>query len=268
MVVSEPGSEVPEKKLIPRRYKIPELAVGMVYRDFLAEYWGDAGADYMAYLQESAWGSNLDKVNSTDWNKGTPIGTIEDYFAGLEERTKRDFHHVYDPVILEPPHLFTGLYTNPASLIGLVIKSHAYNPEGKEVPPQLKASLLALIKEQSSLPSVLAKDIIQRWDKIIHADVGRIVNYEDPIYGKEFISPIVATPFRTEPDVAITKPYPVLNISLPGPRRDLVDTAAGFFNGWLTVWAGNDSKLAFLYDELSSSSSIFEASIRSFFRDI
>jgi len=221
-------------------------------------------AEYEQAIRGTPFEPNLDEINSNDWSVGRPIGTIEDFFEDLLERTLERFKMAYGAEIYQVPGLATGSFLRPDWLAKDVLKSKHYTPPGLAVSPEQLASLGTFLADRSATPTLVRDDIMVRWRKLITDDVNRIVAFENPIHGRVFISPILSLAWNTQPLVGTTKPYPVADVILPSAPRGEVETATGFFNGVLTIWAGSDSALAYLYDELAVSNATFEADVLAF----
>jgi len=257
-----PGADVARE--IPERFVLPEFKVGMTPAEILAIYWGDQWPEIEAALRGNGHGRSLDSPNTRDFSTGRPLGTIEDFFVGLEARALAYFDQFQGQLLFMVPGVMGATYLTPELLLDAVLDSKQYNPSKKELDANARLSLQGLIEESSLLPTLRAGDLDARWKQLIREDVYRIVNYLEPIHGRSFISPIMAMGEFSKPLVADTGSYPVFDINLPHHDWQDYPNEGGFFMGYLTIWAGSDNTLRYLYDEIRELNLKFQTDVQAF----
>lgn len=268
IALDEPEAEI-HARAIPERYRLPDFPVGMTTGGFLAAYWGAEWPAYEAEILSGPYASNLDNINTKDWTVDLATGSIEDFFDGLLERTLTDFQSTYADLIYSVPGTAWGSYLDANGLLKQILISKAYNPQQKKLSATQKVELASLIEERSQIPMLFAGDVLHRWKYLIAEDVAEIVQYREPIHSKAFISPLVSLAWNAAPAVAQTAPYPAYDISLPPVLRTPDSkNAAGFFAGFLTMWAGYDAQLVHLYNELPIKNDTFKLDIRQFIANL
>lgn len=250
---------------IPARYVLPEFEVGMLKSEFLSQYWGARWPEIeRVFRGNPSIAKRLDDPNLRDYGVGRPLGDIQDYFSGLEERAIKHFRIARSPAFYSVPHIPGGDSRKPERLADLIVSSSYYNPGKKALDSNALLSLRSLVEERAFFLSAKAKLLQTRWEEMIRIDVGRIVDFGDPLYGRSFVGPLTYTGDFTQPLVPSTRGYPLFDINLPGVDWQNYPNEAGHFAGLLTIWAGSDSSLISLYDEIRTMNREFEVVMKEF----
>lgn len=254
---------------IPERYRLPEILPGMTKGDFLAEYWGAEWPEVREALGGDRRRRSFDQSMLRDDNTlARPIGTIEDFFDGLEERTIAIYRQTNRVQLFYVPGCSGASYLDPERLIDSILTSAVFNPNKKTLSENALLSFDSLIEEAAISPTERAESLSDRWEQVLRECVRAIVDYREPPIGVVSIAPMSNNSNLLPAPVEELGVYPYLYFSLPYVDAMEAPTSGGGFSGILRIWPGDDALLMSHYDELHIANEQFQETIQGFIESL
>ena len=253
-------------KLPPERYRIRELAYGEKMSDYLAEYWGNDWEWARKILEDHGSAEFLDKVNQRQIDR--PIGTIDDFMVGLEERTLATFERFHGDAMFLVPGLWSGDLRKGTNVTPAILKSSLFNPLSKELNEGQVLALASLVDDLGMLCVLSATGLHDRWVEVIKDCVRSVVGYEPSPFGNYVLAPLIMNDALVSLQVPAGSPYPVRSFVMPTLDWQFNTTEGGFFGGILKVWIGEDSQLRYHHDGLEKARKDFTAQVGAFVAEL
>ena len=259
----------PPVREIPERYRLPEILPGMTKGDFLAEYWGPKWPEVREALGGDRRRRSFDQTMlRKDNTLPRPIGTIADFFDGLEERTIAFYRQTNRVQLFYVPGCSGASYLDPPGILDSVLSSTFFNPNRKNLSENARLSLGGLIEETAILPTERAESLSKRWEQVLRECVRAIVVYEQPPIGAVSLAPMSNNANLLPEPPRELGVYPLQFFSLPYVDATDAPTSGGGFSGILRIWPGDDPLLRKRYDDLHIANEQFQETIQGFIESL